>query len=95
MLLLTSCSHTVLIPDIRVCGDQGLQGATCVHTENNIIEVLTLPEWNNQRLGMLCMSADDYAKVKAVQEKLCTIVNCKDQKLMLRLFGKINKGITK
>lgn len=53
----------------------GSLGATCVHTLKPDTRDVPSPTWDDERFGMLCTKAENFADVKSWIEKLCSISN--------------------
>ncbi len=86
--LSTSCSH-ITIPDAEYCGDKGALGAACFHTLSDQSRQLTQVEWDSERFGQLCSSAETFAEQKKIILKLCKVTKaCSYQeKQLLEKFG--------
>lgn len=69
--LLVASGCTVQIKNQRWYGDIGLDGAIYFETLSEAEGVVTKPEWDKLRFGMLCTDAQSFADTKAVIEKLC------------------------
>ncbi len=46
-------------------------GASCANTQNDNTRDLTKQEWDEERFGQLCMTADSFIEIKKTIEKLC------------------------
>lgn len=69
---LSSCSQ-VPIKNTEWCGDLGQYGASCFNTDNEETRDIPLPEWNEERFGMLCTNAKNFSEWKKVILKLCKL----------------------
>jgi hypothetical protein len=70
MMVLSGCGQ-VVIRDHELCGDEGSLGAECYHTLTPDHRVIHKSQWDDERFGMICTSADNVADDKAAIEKLC------------------------
>lgn len=69
-LLTTSCSRVQLV-DGEWCGDMGPLGAACFYTVTDQEREIPKKEWDEERFGMICTKAENFAAWKANIEKLC------------------------
>lgn len=79
LMLLAACN--VEIPDVEICGTSGLMtaGGDCSHTLSDSTRQLNLDEWiaflepdvTTGRGAALCMSSDDFTKLKTALDKAC------------------------
>jgi hypothetical protein len=78
-LLLSGCIE-VTIQDHTIYVDMGSLGAHSRTTLSNQSQDISKSQWDDMRIGMLCMTPDTYADWKEVIEKLCSKSNtCKYQ----------------
>lgn len=70
VFLLSNCAR-VNIKNTEWCTDLGEEGATCFNTLNDNNREIHKEEWDRERFGMLCTSADDFSEWRAVILKLC------------------------
>jgi hypothetical protein len=101
-LFLSSCAVT--IPDIEVCasGYSLENGATCVHSQTDQIREMTAAELvaflesSPTKAPALCMSAQDYSKLRTAIEQLChrqgqSKKRCRKE--VQKSFNRINEAI--
>lgn len=79
LLLLSGC--TVMLPDARICSASGTlsAGMDCAYTVSDKMEELSLeqsieflePQLDPPRGAALCMSSEDFSKVKTAIEQAC------------------------
>ena len=69
-IFLASCK-SVLIQDTEVCGDKGPLGATCFHTNTTDHRDIDKTQWDLDRVGQLCVTADGFTIWKTALEQLC------------------------
>lgn len=70
ILIISSCGH-IQIKDAEWCGDLGQEGATCFHTISDANRDLTKAEWDIERFGQVCTTADSFANWKEAILKFC------------------------
>lgn len=68
---LLSCAK-VEIKDAEFCGDMGDDGAVCYHTLTTESREIDKVNWDVERFGQICTSAQTFAEWKATIEKLCS-----------------------
>ena len=71
MVLLSSCAK-VEIHDSEWCGDLGDEGAVCYHTLTPETREIPKADWDVERFGQLCTSAQSFAEWKETIAKLCS-----------------------
>lgn len=69
-LILSSCG-SVKISDSEFCGDMGVEGAQCFNLLSDRERRVVLPEWNDERFGMICTKAETFIEWKTAILKLC------------------------
>ena len=70
LIVLSSCAK-ITIKDSEWCGDVGSDGAACFYTMADKQRMLTKPEWDAERFGMICTKSENFKDWKAALEKLC------------------------
>lgn len=94
--LAVSCAR-VPIKNAEVCGDLASEGAECVNTLNDDTRSLTKDEWDQERFGMVCTKADNFAHWMASIIKLCKAAGNRctydSKKKIVKFMGKINDHI--
>lgn len=86
------------IKNAEWCGDMGDLGASCFMTHSQDSRDLSKEDWDKERFGQLCTSADTFANIKTAIQKLCyQTKKCtiEQKKLIKELETKIetfNKG---
>ena len=70
LLSLSSCSQ-VKIKDSEWCGDAGQFGASCFKTLSDNTRDIEKAKWDEERFGMICTKAENFADWKASILKLC------------------------
>lgn len=92
VFLLASCAR-VKVKDSEWCGDIGSYGASCFHTLTDETREVSLKEWEQERFGMICTKADNFADWKITILKLCRIAKFRctyDSKTkMVQFIGKV------
>lgn len=75
-LVLSGCS--VSVPNIEFCRDKGKIGALCAYWLNaaQTKRKVSLVEWNQKRLGMVCTSEKGMGNINAIIESLCQNQDC-------------------
>lgn len=74
--IVSGCTHiplpTVKVYDKVVCGDLGVDGAHCNHTylQNKAFD-LTKKEWDQKRVGWMCMHHTDFEDTEGALDQLC------------------------
>lgn len=68
--LSSSCAK-IKISDMEVCADGGSLGAFCFTTLSGKEREINKFQWDDERLGMLCMQAKDFGELKAAILKFC------------------------
>ena len=71
-LLLNGCA-VVRIKNSEWCGDFGPEGASCFNTHNDNSRDIPSNEWDEERFGMICTSAETFTDWKANILKLCKV----------------------
>lgn len=74
----------------------GQLGASCFHTLTDDEREISLPEWEEERFGMMCAKASDFASWKATLQKLCSLTKrCtyEEKKMILDFDNKVNAYI--
>lgn len=71
LLFLDGCQQ-VTIKDETIYADKGDLGAFEAHTLTTPTRDVPKIEWDNLRVGMLCMSPDSFGDYKQAIEKLCS-----------------------
>jgi len=69
---LSACGSRVRITDTEWCADVGASGASCFRTLSNISRDIPKAEWDEERFGQICSTADTFAEWKAALLKLCS-----------------------
>lgn len=78
---LSGCS-TVEIKDHEVCSDKGELGARCGYMLSDRTRVLDFYQWQDERIGQLCLRSDGFGNLKAALLKLCdSTQRCKWEEL--------------
>jgi len=82
-----NCAN-VPIPNQEWCGDMGSLGATCFKTLTPDKRDIPKTQWDNERIGEVCTTLDNFGQVKAIIEKLCndTQLCTYEQKILLENF---------
>lgn len=80
--LIGSCTSIeifkVKVPNTEWCGDMGSEGAYCFNTLFPLEREISKEDWDKERLGMLCTTADSFSEMKKAILKLCrTNKRCK------------------
>jgi len=63
----------VRISDAEFCGDKGPEGAECFNLLTDNERSLTLPEWDEERFGMICTKSATFVEWKKAIIKLCSL----------------------
>lgn len=61
-----------------MCADLGVYGAHCAHTYITSRRDIIKREWDLQRVGYMCMKADDFSDAEDSIDELCRISNLCD-----------------
>lgn len=71
----------VNIKNIEFCRDKGKLGAVCAYWLNakETKKRVSLIEWNNKRLGMVCTSEAGMGNINALIETFCQSRECNQQ----------------
>lgn len=70
---LASCAT---VPDFEGCADLREDGARCITYISRKTRDLSEAQFDAIRFGRISLSPQDYAKLKATLEKLCSFNNC-------------------
>ena len=76
----------------------GQLGASCFHTLSDDEREISLPEWDEERFGMICAKASDFASWKAALLKLCKLTKrCtyEEKNNVLKFDRKVNAYLEK
>lgn len=65
-----SCGH-VTVKDKEVCADLGGVGAHCAHTYITQRRDIPKPNWDRERVGWMCMRAEDFSDAEDSIDELC------------------------
>jgi hypothetical protein len=71
LFALTVSCVGVDIKDAEVCADAGSEGAMCFHTLSDEARDISKIQWDEERFGMICTKAENFAEWKALILKLC------------------------
>lgn len=69
--VLSNCAK-VHIADAEWCGDMGKFGAACFHTLSDAEREIKKIQWDAERFGMLCTTADSFTNWKTAIQQLCS-----------------------
>lgn len=72
-----SCGH-VTVKDKQICADLGVAGAHCNNLYVSKPTDIAKPQWDRQRIGWMCMSADDFSDGEDSVDELCRTTNLCD-----------------
>lgn len=72
-LLLSGCSAQVKISDAEFCGDMGVEGAQCFNLLSDGERSVPPAQWDYERFGMICTSAQTFVEWKKTIIKLCDV----------------------
>jgi hypothetical protein len=86
----------VQISDSEWCGDAGSLGASCFHTLSDQERDIEKDQWDQERFGMVCTSAETLAEWKAAILKLCKDTKRCDYETKKKIveFGKKLRKVT-
>lgn len=70
-LSLSACGSRVRITDTEWCADVGAEGALCFRTLSETRRAIPKAQWDEERYGQICSTADTFAEWKAALLKLC------------------------
>lgn len=86
---LSACGGRVRITDTEWCGNGPDGGAVCFHTLSDRWRSLPQTEWDIERVGQICSTADTFAEWKAALLKLCEQTGSCDFQVQeaIRTFG--------
>jgi hypothetical protein len=76
-IVTVSCDH-VAVKDKEVCADLGVAGAHCNHLYASKPRDIEKAQWDRQRIGWMCMVADDFSDGEDSIDELCRISNLCD-----------------
>lgn len=74
---IVSCGH-VTVKDKEVCADLGVAGAHCAHTYVTRRRDIPKAQWDHERVGWMCMLADDFSDGEDSLDELCRTTNLCD-----------------
>lgn len=87
---LASCG-TITVYDSEVCGDLGESGAHCAHTLTNGKRDVSKTDWDELRVGWLCMSPQAFSDTESALDQFCTAYNVCDYQTRESLQAAFNK----
>ena len=75
----SGCGH-VKVFDKEVCADLGVAGGHCAFTIANPPKRrdIAKPEWDKERIGWMCMRAEDFSDAEDAIDSLCRSTNLCD-----------------
>lgn len=79
VIALNACGH-VTVFDKEVCADLGVVGAHCAFTLANPPKRRDIEKakWDTERIGWMCMRADDFSDAEDSVDQLCRSTNLCD-----------------
>lgn len=96
-IVVSAC--TVTVKDKEVCADLGVAGAHCAHTYIEKRRDIPKAVWDKERIGWMCMHADDFSDTEDSLDELCRTTNLCDyrtkeelKKLRARLAPVVKKA---
>lgn len=75
LILLSSCGG-IKIKDIEGCGDLGPVGAHCKYLFSDRSRDINKLDWDREREGQICFSAEGIGEIKKAILKLCELRRC-------------------
>lgn len=63
----------------------GDHGAYCFDSLADNEREVSKQDWDNERFGMICTKAENYAEIKKVLMQLCSQTNCKFEDVQKKL----------
>lgn len=72
-----SCGH-ITVKNTEVCGDLGSLGAHCANTLNDTTRDISKVDWDEERVGMLCMTSTAFTDTETAIDQFCTAYNLCD-----------------
>lgn len=76
-VIVNGCSH-VTVKDKEACADLGYVGAQCAHTYIEQRRDIPKAQWDQERVGWICMSAEDFSDSEDSIDELCRNTNLCD-----------------
>ena len=83
-IALSGCAH-VTVKDKEVCADLGGAGAHCAHTYINEKRDIKKVDWDKERVGWMCIRADDFSDTEDSIDELCRNTNYCDYETRVKI----------
>ncbi len=77
LALVSACGGVpVKVYDKEVCADLGSSGAHCAHTLTNKTRDIDKIDWDEKRIGFLCMDSAAYNDTETAIDQFCRAIKC-------------------